>query len=110
MTNWATWVVIILFATLFGYGIISDNRLEKLELKYQELLLNKDQTIEQLQIKNELSIQTINTLEEKIYKLEHTTDSLKNIKIDISEREFEIASSISESVQLLRENLKCVDL
>lgn len=110
MNNIKTWIIICLFAILFVYLMVLNNNFRKLKFEYQEQLFNKETVIDGLQKDIEIKVQEINLLEKRIYSLEQSVDSLQNIKIEVSEKEFEISSSISESVKLLRENLKCVEL
>lgn len=110
MNNIKTWIIICLFAILFVYLMVLNSNFNELKLEYQEQLFNKEIVINNLQEDIEIKVQEINLLEKKIYSLEQSVDSLQNIKIEVSEKEFEISSSISESVKLLRENLKCVEL
>lgn len=110
MSNIKNWIIICLFAILFVYLIVLKEQYRDLKIEYQEQLFSKELVIDELQKDNEVKIQHISKLENQIYQLEQSIDSLKNIKIEVSEKEFEISNSISESVKLLRENLKCVEL
>ena len=110
MNNIKTWIIICLFAILFVYLMVLNSNFNELKLEYQEQLFNKEIVINNLQEDIEIKVQEINLLEKKIYSLEQSVDSLQNIKIEKKKKEFEISSSISESVKLLRENLKCVEL
>ena len=110
MNNIKTWIIICLFANIYLFLVVLNNNFRKLKFEYQEQLFNKEIVIDGLQEDIEIKVQEINLLEKKIYSLEQSVDSLQNIKIEVSEKEFEISSSISESVKLLRENLKCVEL
>lgn len=105
--NLYNWIIIIIFATVFGYCIISNKRYQTLEQQYQELLLKDKDTVDSLLNDNLNKKLVIEDLESEIVALNHNIDSLQQIKINLyKEKEnFVVSQSISQSVLLLKKNL-----
>lgn len=107
--NLHNWIIIIIFAVIFGYCVISNKRYERLEEQYQELLLKDNDTVDSLIENNVEKELIIKNLESEIVSLNHNIDSLQKIKSNLykdkDKENFIISQSISESVLLLKKNL-----
>lgn len=105
--NLHNWIIIIIFAVIFGYCVISNKRYERLEEQYQELLLKDNDTVDSLIENNVEKALIIKNLESEIVSLNHNIDSLHKIKSNLykDKESFIISQSISESVLLLKKNL-----
>lgn len=105
--NLHNWIIIIIFAVIFGYCVISNKKYERLEEQYQELLLKDNDTVDSLIENNIEKALIIKNLESEIVSLNHNIDSLQKIKSNLykDKENFIISQSISESVLLLKKNL-----
>lgn len=110
MNNLHNWIIIIIFVILFGWVVVTKDKYEKLDLEYQELLLNKQFEVDSLYETIHQAEQTNLKLESAVMKLELKLDSLIEIKQDIEKEEFIIEKDLSRSANLLKQNLSCVDL
>lgn len=107
MKNLYNWIIIIIFAFVLGWCVITQSRYNTLEQEYNELLIEKATTIDSLKYDNNKKIESIEQLEFKIDDLNHTIDSLYNIKTKVqkSKNSFTMSSNISEGAELLKRNL-----
>ena len=90
-----------------GQCVITKKQYNVLQQDYNTLLIEKSNIIDSLLNDNKDKKESIYLLEEELISLNHTVDSLFNIKIEIqqSKSNFTISSNISDSSELLRRNL-----
>lgn len=107
MKNLYNWIIIIIFAIVFGQCVITHKKYNILEQEYNELLFEKTSIIDSLEYDNTKKSEFISELEQTILSLNDNLDSLYNIKMNIqkSENKFTISSSISHGAELLKQNL-----
>ena len=110
MNNFYNWIIIVIFVFLFGWVIISNRRYEKISDKYDELLKSKTELIDSLESDNSLKEERILKLEKSLVNIDLQLDSVQNSKQEVSKKKFEVSPTLSESVELLKKNLQCVDL
>ena len=102
------WIIIILFVILFGWVIISNERYNNLESKYIEQMNKDAHEVDSLQKEILKSEEKIQKLTFQLTHVSEKLDSLYNIKQEIKNEVFVFSNSVSESAQLLKDNLQCV--
>ena len=105
--NLHNWIIIVIFVVIFGYGIWFNQKYQRLEQQYKELLLKDVSVIDSL-IQNNIEKELIiKDLEDEVVLLNHNIDSLQKTKLDLYQNKdkFTISQSLSESVLLLKKNL-----
>ncbi len=103
-------MIIIIFVVVVAYGLITTHKYNDLKRDYIELEFSKNNTIDSLLIENDNRLKRIEDLEVSVENLQIKQDSLKNIKSEVLKEEFKISNDISEGVELLKQNLLCVEL
>lgn len=90
--------------------MIKNNQYDALKIEYESLKINKENIIDSLNKENVKTKYTIKTLEDSL-KTVNTKVVHHYIKVDnIKKEEFIISSTLSESANLLKENLLCTNL
>lgn len=105
--NLHNWIIIVIFVVIFGYCVICNQKYQRLEQQYKELLLKDVSVIDSL-IQNNIEKESIiKDLKDEVVLLNHNIDSLQKIKLDLYQNKdkFTISQSLSESVLLLKKNL-----
>lgn len=111
MNNILNWIVIITFVFLFGYVIISNRKYDNLQNEYEQLRRENTSQYDSLLNLQKERESKIKILENNIIILENDLDSLEQIKRNIeNSKKFEVSSTFSEGVVLLKNNLKCENL
>lgn len=102
-------ILFIIFAAVLLYGISNRNKYKKVKEQYDILLIEKVSKVDSLVAENKKLQNILNDYQLTINDLDFKIDSLKNHKEYIIKeiQPFKISNSISETADLLKQNLKC---
>ena len=90
--------------------MVKSNQYDTLKMEYDSLKINKESIIDSLNRENSRIQNTIESLEDSL-KVVDTKIVHHYIKVDnIKKEEFVISPALSESTNLLKENLLCTNL
>lgn len=86
------------------------NRYLDLEDKYNEMINSQSNIIDSLNVVNKQSENTIVELRDSLINIEKELSIISNKTIEVETKTFTVSSSFSESVTILNNNLKWIEL
>ena len=104
------WIILIIFVFIFGWCVIVQNRYLDLEDKYNEMINSQSNIIDSLNVVNKQSENTIVELRDSLINIEKELSIVSNKTIEVETKTCTVSSSFSESVTILNNNLKWIEL
>lgn len=108
MTKIKNYIILGIVSILIVFGIVMSIKCSKLEKENIKLKVEHTTILDSIKIENEALNKEILLLNDNLANYEHKIDSLKQVKQRvIVQKEYIISDNITESVSLLKENIKC---